>query len=1045
MARCYALFLGMGMAVVLTFTSTSWDTSMDGLASTSRYATLPRETHARKLLDDDDDWPAPMDIPIASAEEVPLVRTYDNCIVVSDILGWQISWTWRPEDGYIDMAMAKYGAAGWISVGFQSNDHVTIVGENDMGQSDYVVASSDWVRDYYLWEDENETPRRDAQQNVESASVTRADGWTVAEFSRLLDTGDSSGWTRDRVIQQVQKVLWGSTNRRNWPADHNGNAGSLIIDFSASSSCEALPQTGARWCNSIDETFCLEWQLAADSSTIDLTMTAKAAGYISVGFPDAPGRMFPADSIMCSIRSGQAVLEDQFMNSYDAPSSAETQNVELLASSEVDGVSSCTFRRPTGASEAADRAISVVAGELTEVIWAIHSTDDNHGALHTSRGSGRVDFTVMTNTSTPMTPSLPTSPPSPPPSPMPPVEASAQSWCESAGLFCLRWEIVGDEILMEMEAPTSGYVSVGFGDIYGLMAPADCIVGWVDDSTGQAVVSDRKNPRGWDAPTVDTQQDTVAESGSLSNGRTVVQFRRALITNDAEDVALVRDTPTNVIWATHPSKPLQQHDDIATHTTVERGAVLLDFFALPPPPPSPSPPPAPEGTPSPPPSPMSPPPSPPLPSPPPSPPPSPMPPVEASAQSWCESAGLFCLRWEIVGDEILMEMEAPTSGYVSVGFGDIYGLMAPADCIVGWVDDSTGQAVVSDRKNPRGWDAPTVDTQQDTVAESGSLSNGRTVVQFRRALITNDAEDVALVRDTPTNVIWATHPSKPLQQHDDIATHTTVERGAVLLDFFALPPPPPSPSPPPAPEGTPSPPPSPMSPPPSPPLPSPPPSPPPSPMPPVEASAQSWCESAGLFCLRWEIVGDEILMEMEAPTSGYVSVGFGDIYGLMAPADCIVGWVDDSTGQAVVSDRKNPRGWDAPTVDTQQDTVAESGSLSNGRTVVQFRRALITNDAEDVALVRDTPTNVIWATHPSKPLQQHDDIATHTTVERGAVLLDFFAPPPPPPSPSPPPLPEGTPQPPMAPPPPTTGAKPTNTSSAGTGATCAVWDASLVQ
>ena len=102
-------------------------------------------------------------------------------------------------------------------------------------------------------------------------------------------------------------MLWASTNSGAWPDDHKGNAGSLLIDFNASSSCEIVPQNGTRWCNSADETFCMEWQLSPDSSSIDITMTAKVTGYVSVGITDDPGRMFPADSIMCSVTAGGQV------------------------------------------------------------------------------------------------------------------------------------------------------------------------------------------------------------------------------------------------------------------------------------------------------------------------------------------------------------------------------------------------------------------------------------------------------------------------------------------------------------------------------------------------------------------------------------------------------------------------------------------------------------------------------------------------------------------------------------------------------------------
>lgn len=50
------------------------------------------------------------------------------------------------------------------SIAFQDNDHVDRPNDNEMGMADYIVASGDWVRDYYLAEDENEEPDLDPQQ-----------------------------------------------------------------------------------------------------------------------------------------------------------------------------------------------------------------------------------------------------------------------------------------------------------------------------------------------------------------------------------------------------------------------------------------------------------------------------------------------------------------------------------------------------------------------------------------------------------------------------------------------------------------------------------------------------------------------------------------------------------------------------------------------------------------------------------------------------------------------------------------------------------------
>ena len=86
--------------------------------------------------------------------------------------------------------------------------------------------------------------------------------------------------------------------------------------------------------------------------------------------------------------------------------------------------------------------------------------------------------------------------------------------------FCLAWleEPETGTMLFTMESYTTGYVSVGFGEKYGMMTPADCVYGWIDTETNQVVVTDRKNKVGYNPSTIDSQQDAVAVSGSFSEG-----------------------------------------------------------------------------------------------------------------------------------------------------------------------------------------------------------------------------------------------------------------------------------------------------------------------------------------------------------------------------------------------------------------------------------------------------------------------------------------------------------------------------------------------
>ena len=86
--------------------------------------------------------------------------------------------------------------------------------------------------------------------------------------------------------------------------------------------------------------------------------------------------------------------------------------------------------------------------------------------------------------------------------------------------FCLAWqeEPETNSMLFTMESYTTGYVSIGFGEVYGMMTPADCVYGWIDEATSEPVVTDRKNKVGYNPSTIDTQQDAVAVSGSFSEG-----------------------------------------------------------------------------------------------------------------------------------------------------------------------------------------------------------------------------------------------------------------------------------------------------------------------------------------------------------------------------------------------------------------------------------------------------------------------------------------------------------------------------------------------
>lgn len=157
------------------------------------------------------------------------------------------------------------------------------------------------------------------------------------------------------------------------------------------------------------------------------------------------------------------------------------------------------------------------------------------------------------------------------------------------------------------------------------------------------------------------------------------------------------------------------------------------------------------------------------------------------------------------------------------------------------------------------------------------------------------------------------------------------------------------------------------------------------------------------FCMSWTLLdanaveapdvatATHVDITMQSRTAGYVSVGFGDVPGIMSPADAVYGWIDEATGEVVVSDRYNPFGYAESTVDASQDTVAVAGTMTaDGVMEVTFRRALNTGDGDDKPSLDPSGTvNMIWAIHHTRPTHRDGKLATHTTKGRGTAVIQL--------------------------------------------------------
>jgi hypothetical protein len=143
----------------------------------------------------------------------------------------------------------------------------------------------------------------------------------------------------------------------------------------------------------------------------------------------------------------------------------------------------------------------------------------------------------------------------------------------------------------------------------------------------------------------------------------------------------------------------------------------------------------------------------------------------------------------------------------------------------------------------------------------------------------------------------------------------------------------------------------------------------------------------GNFKLHWKIDADTILMAMEGKTSGWVTIGF-DPETRMQGADMVFGWVTSTDNVRVVDAYATGPTGPHPK-DTDQggtsDVLCFGGSESGGKTIIEFKRLLSTDDKKrDKPIPTNGELTIIWALGP-------DDDFDSQHSERGAGRIDFVA------------------------------------------------------
>ncbi len=129
--------------------------------------------------------------------------------------------------------------------------------------------------------------------------------------------------------------------------------------------------------------------------------------------------------------------------------------------------------------------------------------------------------------------------------PVPPAESD---FVQEEG-FELSWAVEGEEVLVTMSAPTTGWIAVGFHS-EGAMKNAQIAIGWVEGET----VSLRDDfgtgftTHASDA-SLDGTDDLTVVSGSEEGGRTTISFRMPLAGGGSSDRVLVPGEPCHTVMA----------------------------------------------------------------------------------------------------------------------------------------------------------------------------------------------------------------------------------------------------------------------------------------------------------------------------------------------------------------------------------------------------------------------------------------------------------------------------------------------------------------
>lgn len=312
----------------------------------------------------------------------------------------------------------------------------------------------------------------------------------------------------------------------------------------------------------------------------------------------------------------------------------------------------------------------------------------------------------------------------------------------------LYWTVnnVTNTLHVGLWGQTEGWMAIGFndaGNMHGDYNGSDILVGWVTPSgpCSNGCMQDyfayrHKTPTRDDM--IDSTEGAIIDLGladkvdqgsvenaqifhaAQSNGVTVVEFSRPLVTGDPFDYEINPSKEVQVIYSQNRWNDPVYPDGIRLPKHHITGSIPITFNE------------ASEC----------------------------VKPVQGSTHEYKSPDGNFYLSWRLIDyeKEIEFTMIGKTNGWLGIGLNeDTRPSMPGSDMYIGWVSQAGSHQIITDRK-AGGRVEPTLDTENggnnDAIIHHGEETEGYTQIVFTRPLITGDKEDIE-IKDKTINLLWA--------------------------------------------------------------------------------------------------------------------------------------------------------------------------------------------------------------------------------------------------------------------------------------------------